>query len=239
MTDSSGAAALPAYERLAAKIRAHIMDGQLSPGDRLPSETRLAQSEDVSRSTVREALRTLQEAGYVERASPRIMVVRPHDDEPTRRELTRALRRHNLTFDRLHEALLVLDPELSRLAAQRAVPSDLDELAQNLSAQERALRDFDEWNRLDQEFHLIVAEIADNAALILARVPVTEILMPAMHQFVTSATATSAALRWHHRILDQIARHDGEAAALMTRRHVDDFRAAWIAAGFDTQRTID
>ena len=63
--------------------------------------------------------------------------------------------------------------------------------------------------------------------------------MPAMHRFVTTETATGAALRWHHRIFDQIARHDGEAAALMTRRHVDDFRAAWIAAGFDTQRTID
>ncbi|HWI74690.1 MAG TPA: FCD domain-containing protein [Baekduia sp.] len=223
---------------MAAAIREQILAGELRPGDRLPSETRLAQQADVSRSTVREALRTLQEAGYVERASPRIMVVRPQDDEPTHRDLTRALRRHNLTFDRLHEALLVLDPELSRLAAERVVPADVEELEQHLAAQSRARHDFDAWNRLDQEFHLTIAEIADNAALILARAPVTQILMPAMHRFVVSETATSAALRWHHRIVEQIALGDGEAAALMTRRHVDDFRAAWIAAGLDPTRTI-
>jgi DNA-binding FadR family transcriptional regulator len=229
----------PAYERLAAQIRDQILTGALGAGDRLPSETRLAEQADVSRSTVREALRTLQEAGFVERRSPRIMVVRRLDDEPTHRHLIRALRRHNLTFDRLHEALLVLEPELSRLAAERATDADVKELERNLAAQERSLAAYSEWSRLDQEFHLTIAEMSDNAALILARAPVTRILMPAMHRFVTNETATRAGLRWHWRILDQISLRDGEAAALMTRRHVDDFRAAWVAAGFDPEQRIE
>jgi DNA-binding FadR family transcriptional regulator len=228
-----------AYERLAAQIRGQIASGELGPGARLPSETRLADLADVSRSTVREALRTLQEAGFVERASPRIMVVCRQNGEPAQRQLTRALRRHNLTFDRLHEALVLLDPELSRLAAIRADAADVGELEQNLAAQERALTRYAEWNRLDQEFHMTIAEFADNAALLLARAPVSRILMPALHRFVTSETATRAALRWHRRILEEIANHDGEAAALMTRRHVDDFRSAWIAAGLDPGQTIE
>lgn len=238
MTDDAARANGPAYQRLAAQIRQRVSTGELAPGDRLPSETRLAEQAQVSRSTVREALRMLQEAGYVERVSPRIMVVRRENDERTNRHLVQALRRHDLTFGRLHEALLVLEPELSRLAAERAGPADIRELESNLAAQERSLSAFDDWNRLDQEFHLTIAEISDNAALILARAPVTRILMPAMHRFVTSDTATRAGLRWHERILEQISLHDGEAAALMTRRHVDDFRAAWLAAGFDLGQSI-
>lgn len=239
MADSAESlTAVPAYERLATEIRDQIQAGTLAPGDRLPSEKRLADNANVSRSTVREALRTLQEAGFVERASPRIMIVCTREDEPAHRQLTRVLRQHHLTFDRLHEALVLLDPELSRLAATRAVASDVTELGQILAAQEHALTDYAEWNRLDQEFHMAIAEIADNAALLLARAPVSRILMPALHRFVTTETATRAALRWHRRILDEIADHDGEAAALMTRRHVDDFRSAWAAAGLDLEQTI-
>ena len=73
-----------AYEQLAAVLRRRIDSGALKPGDRLPSETGLAQQAGVSRSTVREALRTLQEAGFIERASPKVMVVRSQraDDSP-------------------------------------------------------------------------------------------------------------------------------------------------------------
>ena len=66
-----------AYEQLAGQIRARILAGELAEGDRLPSELALAREAQVSRGTVREALRLLEEAGFVERASPRILVVAP------------------------------------------------------------------------------------------------------------------------------------------------------------------
>ena len=72
-----------AYEQLAGQIRARILAGELAEGDRLPSELALAREAQVSRGTVREALRLLEEAGFVERASPRILVVRrPRGEEP-------------------------------------------------------------------------------------------------------------------------------------------------------------
>jgi GntR family transcriptional regulator, transcriptional repressor for pyruvate dehydrogenase complex len=239
MTGTADPATRPAYERLAARIRTQIENGQLAPGDRLPSELALATEAAMSRSTVREALRTLQEAGFVERASPRIMIVCRQESEPAHLQLTRVLRRHNLTFERLHEALVILDPALSRLAAERADAADLLELEQILTAQDETLFDYAEWNRLDQEFHMTIAEIADNQALLLARAPVSRIINPALFDFVTNQKATQAASRWHHRILDEIANGDGEAAALMTRRHVDDFRSAWVAAGRELSQVIE
>ena len=99
-----------AYEELASMIRQRIVSGELGEGDRIPSESALAKEAQVSRSTVREALRTLEESGLIERTSPKIMVVRRPSEERAYRELHRALRRRNVTFHHLHEALLVLDP---------------------------------------------------------------------------------------------------------------------------------
>jgi DNA-binding FadR family transcriptional regulator len=222
-----------AYEKVAEVLRQRILSGALREGDRLPPETALADQAGVSRSTVREALRTLQEAGLIERASPKIMVVRRHDYDPAYRELTHALRRRKVTFHHLHEALLMIEPELTRLAAQRAEPGDIAELHTIVAAQERNIEHFKEWSRLDEEFHLTIAEMSANPALIIARTPITQLLLPTLSHFIVSSTLTRHALRYHHRILHEVESREPELAAAVVRRHVDDFRAAWEKAGLD------
>jgi DNA-binding FadR family transcriptional regulator len=222
-----------AYEQLASVLRERITSGALREGDRLPSEAALAQQAGVSRSTVREALRTLQEAGLIGRASPKVMVVRQQTDDPAYRELTHALRRRRVTFHHLHEALLTIEPELTRLAAERADAADVRELRANLDAQGRALEHYAEWSRLDEEFHLTIAEMSANPALVIARTPITQLLLPTVHGFIASAKQTSAALRFHERILSEIEAHDPDLAAAVMRRHVNDFATAWEKAGLD------
>lgn len=222
-----------AYEQLAAVLRERITSGGLSEGDRLPSETALAQQAGVSRSTVREALRTLQEAGLIARASPKVMLVRHQSDVPALRELRHELRRRQVTFNHLHEALVTIEPELARLAAERADAGDIRALRDNLDAQLAALEDFPEWSRLDEEFHLTIAEISANPALVVARMPMTKLLVPAMHRFMRSSQQTSYASRYHERILAEIEARDPGLAAAIMRRHVNDFRVAWEKAGLD------
>jgi GntR family transcriptional regulator, transcriptional repressor for pyruvate dehydrogenase complex len=222
-----------AYEQVAARLRQRITSGELREGDRLPSETALAVQTGVSRSTVREALRTLQEAGVVERASPRIMVVRRQTEDTAFRELQHALRRRRVTFHHLHEALLTIEPELTRLAAERADAADIRELRQNLDAQSAALEDFAAWSRLDEEFHLTIAELSGNPALVIARAPISQLLVPTVHRFIRSSSQAAHGLRYHERILAEIEAHDPDLAAAVMRRHIDDFRVAWEKAGLD------
>jgi DNA-binding FadR family transcriptional regulator len=228
-----------AFETLAAAIRRQILSGELADGERLPSETALAQQANVSRSTVREALRLLQEAGFVERASAKVLIVRVPSDEPAHREMRRALRRRNATFGGLHEALVILEPALARLAAMRATSKDLTALDAILERQEGLADDFDGWSLSDQEFHLQIAEISGNEALIIARTSITELLMPALHDVLRSARQTEIGLLQHRQILDEIRAGDAEASALMAKRHIDGFRTAWEARGFDLDSSID
>jgi DNA-binding FadR family transcriptional regulator len=222
-----------AYEQLADALRESINAGTLREGDRLPSEARIAEQAGVSRSTVREALRMLQEAGLIERASPKVMVVSSQNDDQSHREMTAALRRRNVTFHHLHEALMTLEPELTRLATERAEAGDIAALHENLAAQQRNLENYPEWCRLDEEFHLAIAEMSGNPALILSRTPMTQLLLPVLNRFIRTPSLTSHALRYHHRILAEVEARDSELAAAVTRRHINDFRVAWEKAGLD------
>jgi GntR family transcriptional regulator, transcriptional repressor for pyruvate dehydrogenase complex len=222
-----------AYEELAAMIRQRIVSGELVEGSRIPSETALAKEAQVSRSTVREALRTLEEAGLIERASPKIMVVRRPSDDRAHRELHRAMRQRNVTFQHLHEALLILEPELTRLATLRSDARGIAELQANLDAQADNLDSFDEWNRLDQDFHLAIAEMSGNPALVIARAPISDLVMPVLQRFMVSSRLSQRALVFHRRILEEIEAADPDAAALMMRKHVNDFRTGWERAGLD------
>jgi DNA-binding FadR family transcriptional regulator len=227
-----------AYDQLAEVLRRSILDGALSEGERLPSEAKLAQKAGVSRTTVREALRILQEAGLIERASPKVMVVRSRNDEPGHRELTAALRRRNVTFHHLHEALMTIEPELTRLATERADDSDVEELRSNLDCQQSNLQNYERWCALDEEFHLAIAEMSANPALIVTRAPITNLLLPVLNRFMNSESLTSHALRYHHRILAEIEARDPELAAAVTRRHINDFRIAWEKRGLDFEMKV-
>jgi DNA-binding FadR family transcriptional regulator len=227
-----------AYEQLAGLLRERITSGDLRVGDRLPSETALAKQAGVSRSTVREALRILEQGGLVERASPRIMVVADRSDVPAFRELRRELRRHNVTFHHLHEAMMTIDPELTRFAAIRADRSDLESLQELIAAQEEHLDHLAEWSRLDVEFHAAMAEVSANPALIVAREPISQLLLPALYRFMDTRDMAEHATDYHRRILDEIERRDPDTAAAVMRRHINDWRTAWEKRGLDLHQEI-
>ncbi|HEX8753297.1 MAG TPA: GntR family transcriptional regulator [Solirubrobacterales bacterium] len=227
-----------AYEQLAGLLRERITSGDLREGDRLPSETALAKQAGVSRSTVREALRILEQGGLVERASPRIMVVADRSDVPAFRELRRELRRHNVTFHHLHESMMTLDPELARLAAIRADRSDLKALHELVEEQERHLDHLGEWSRLDVEFHAQVAEMSANPALIVARQPISQLLLPALLRFMDTREMAEHATKYHRRILGEMDVRDADTAASVMRRHINDWRTAWEKRGLDLHQEI-
>lgn len=227
------------YEKVADGLRTRILTGALPEGERLPSEARLAQQLGVSRSTVREALRALLEGGYLERTSPRVVRVRPLGAGPEVFPLTEALRRQRITFEHLCEALIVLEPALIRLAATRVTPADLELLESNLEQQQEAIDDVDAFSPLDDAFHLEIAALAASPALLLARAPLSELLVPTALLVMRRPEMTAHALRYHRRMFEEIQAADPDTAAALCLRHVADFREAWVLAGFDPAAPID
>jgi DNA-binding GntR family transcriptional regulator len=73
---------------------------------------------------------------------------------------------------------------------------------------------------------------------VIARTPMTQLLLPTMHGFMSSSRQTTHGVRYHERIVAEIEAHDPELAAAVMRRHIDDFRIAWEKAGLDFEMHI-
>lgn len=233
---------VPAYRTVCEAIEREIMSGRLGPGDQLPTETDLAEQFGLTRHTVREGLRILEEGGLVGReAGRRLFVKQPHYAELAPRAL-RALVMQRVTFLELWEVSMALEPSAAALAAGRADATQVEALEDNLRQMETALANGQPIIELDVAFHTLVAEIAANKALLLAREPISQLFYPALSKlFAYPSNRTVGPRRLadaHRRIVDALKAGDaGEAEAWM-RRHIADFRRGYDVCGFDLNEPL-
>jgi GntR family transcriptional regulator, transcriptional repressor for pyruvate dehydrogenase complex len=150
------------------QIRDAVLSGRLQNGDRLPNERDLCGRFAVSRSTLREGLRTLEALGVVEirpGAAGGIFVSAP-DGEHVGSALEALLRFRAVTVDELAEFRVSFEGETAFWAALRAEDADverLEELAQRFG--ELAEDDATPWQTLvpiDLDFHQAIADASKN-----------------------------------------------------------------------------
>src|ERR1700726_5022651 len=109
------------YEQIVQQIEESIHEGRLKPGDQLPAERELAQQFGVSRTAVREAMKTLREKGLVEAYAGRGTFVTNETARSMRHTLDRMMR-GGPSEGAVHlvEVREILEPEIAALAAQRS-----------------------------------------------------------------------------------------------------------------------
>src|SRR5271170_7711056 len=132
----------PTYELIARAIEKQILNGDIAPGDVLPSETAFAAQFGVNRSTLREALRTLEQNGLVAREPGRkkLRVSAPRAVDLSRR-FTSATIIQQISFEELCEAMEALEPASAAAAATRHDTEVLAKLEDNLIRTRQALTD--------------------------------------------------------------------------------------------------
>lgn len=228
----------PAYKTVSAAIERAILDGALRPGAALPTEQELAERFGVHRSTVREAIRQVEQEGLLQRREGRrLFVCLPgvHDLAP---RATRLLLLHQTTFQELWDVALTLEPLAARLAAAQATDDDLAQLQANIDASVAETR-LPELVALDMEFHALVGRASHNRALMLAREPVGLLYNPTLQQiFQRLPQASARNLAAHRHTLDALRARDAEAAAEWTRKHMVDFQRGFAMAGLSMRTPI-
>ena len=156
-----------AYELVVERLRRAIHLGQYVPGDRLPSERKLAESLGVSRVTIREALSVLQGEGYVERrrgATGGPFVVPRTEPAGRLQEIFRSRRGE---FEALLDFRIVVEGGAVQLATERRTQDDLDQLRGAIEEM-RASSNLFRFRRADSAFHLAIANAAANPMLRVA-----------------------------------------------------------------------
>lgn len=228
----------PAYRQVSDQLRQRIVGGELRAGDALPIEADLSIQFAVHRSTVREALRQLEQEGLVQRSGKKLLVTLPQPGELAQ-AAQRALRQQQVTFREVWEVASTLEPLCARLAAERISSEQLQRLQDNL-AQTQALVDAGQSPvQVTIEFQAIVAEAAHNQALLLARAPVS-LLMHAGYAAIAPRLPQSGArlLEAHRHVLESLRQQDAESAVAWTRKHLADHRRGFEFAGLDMNAPV-
>jgi len=228
----------PAYRQVSDQLRQRIVGGEWRAGDALPIEADLSAQFAVHRSTVREALRQLEQEGLVQRSGKKLLVTLPQPGELAQ-AAQRALRQQQVTFREVWEVASTLEPLCARLAAERISSEQLQRLQDNL-AQTQALVDAGQSPvQVTIEFQAIVAEAAHNQALLLARAPVS-LLMHAGYAAIAPRLPQSGArlLEAHRHVLESLRQQDAESAVAWTRKHLADHRRGFEFAGLDMDAPV-
>lgn len=236
----------PAYKAVSAEIERIILSGALEPGAPLPTEQELAQQFGVNRSTLREAIRQVEQEGLVERREGRrLFVALPGLTDFAPRAM-RALVLQQATFHELWQVAVVLEPLAAQLAASAAREDDLQALAANLArmdmlAQQAAESDAQAQAQrqsalieLDVQFHALVARAGRNRALMLAREPVSLLYSATLARMQGQLPQMHARnLAAHRHILDALRQHDAQRAEHWMRKHIVDFQRGFVLAQLD------
>jgi DNA-binding FadR family transcriptional regulator len=231
--DAPAHAPARAWQVVLERIEGELLDGTLSPGDRLPGERELALQLGVGRSSVREALRVLEVMGLIRTgtgsgpSAGAIIIATPRGGMSTLLRLQVAAHgfplgdvvRTRLVLEAAVVEALAADPERPTADA-RAVLEAMD--APGLTAQE--------FLALDAQFHLALAEASGNvviAAMMAGLRTAIESYVQAGAERIVDWDATAARLRVeHHAILDAVDAGEVAGARGLIHDHITGYYAA-------------
>jgi GntR family transcriptional repressor for pyruvate dehydrogenase complex len=212
------------YEQIVQQVEASIHKGQLKPGDQLPPERELAEQFGVSRTAVREAVKTLREKGLVEAYPGRGTFITDGTSYTIRQSLDRMMRTGNEGFAFLAEVRQILEPEIAALATTRADQEDLEAMRKQVAVMDDAKTDPDAFIEADLDFHLALAEAAANPIILSLIDSIVGLLREQRMRIFQVAGGPDRGQYHHKKILEAVERRDSVGAREAMKAHLAQVR---------------
>jgi len=208
------------------QIRKAIFDGRLKPGDKLPPEKILLETFNVSKTTLREALRSLEVLGFLEirKGASGGAFVTEVDMTKARDLLINFLHFQNLSLRDLSEVRCILEPYVAEKAAPAITEEDLRRLDELNRECDVALKNGDviEHRTHEIEFHRIIGSVTGNPILMFILDFVENLLIDAKEILQPDKEFSRRVLRAHKKIHSALAERNPERAREEMMRHVQD-----------------
>lgn len=213
--------------QIADKIRAAILSGALEADERLPTEAELAQRFNVSRPTIREALKRLAAqnlvrsrrgpAGgtFVKRPSP------PELSEALTSAMTLLVGVGEFELEEINLARRELESICCRLAAENRTDEQLKIMAEELERQRRADLSPEAFCASDVRFHRAIADATQNGVLRFVMFAVIEALQPIANMISFRYSQREVIVDQHQQLLEALRRRDQADAVSIIRQQID------------------
>jgi GntR family transcriptional regulator, transcriptional repressor for pyruvate dehydrogenase complex len=203
------------------QLRQMIVDGEITPGEYLPSRKELADQFGVGLSTIHEAVQALTALGMLQSRAGKGTWVR---DDALDALIPLHVIKHrlgDLNARQLYEARAVIEVGLSELAAQRATAQDIARIWGALQAMQDAEEDDQAFVEADLAFHLAVAQAGHNALLEQFYHLSRELMTGVIIEMIKLPSIKPNALRLQRAIAQAIEDRDPQASRQTTIEHMD------------------
>lgn len=223
MTDKRRESGQRMSDRIVLDYLRAIGDGVLEPGAALPAESAMSATYGVSRSVVREAVRTLAAKGFVVASQGSSSVVAQRTSWSVLDPDFLAVNSGEEFFDYLQEAREILEPSIIAVAVRRIDDEGLIELEELHHAFEQASGPQDHAER-DIAFHAAIAEATDNPVLVSLHALVSGLGYRTRTRSAGLPGGIARAAFWHGEILAALRKRDADAAESAMRLHLRQVR---------------
>lgn len=214
------------FQQISDQIRELILSGTLKPGDKLPSEKQLASQFNKGRMVVREALRTLEQAGfiYIKQGSEGGAFIKDVDSTVVTRSMSDMLRLGNVTLLDLTEARLSIEKIILEFVIRRINNDDLVLLRKNIEDSEKLISKGMRAGDTYLKFHLLLAKSSKNSVFELILEPIMNIVSSYLQQVKPTQEYSYRVLNSHKEICKAIEERDITIAEEKMEKHLLDVK---------------
>lgn len=209
-----------------------IKSGALKPGDKLPNEKEMAEQYGVSRISLREALRSLAAKGLVVTRHGEGTCINTYDPNAVAATIYEYSLLDNTPLIEMVELRKIMESEAARLACANATEADIAKIKFYKEAREKYYNSMtspkktDRKYEYDRNFHMAIAEATHNSMFVNFITTIRRTLD--IHQRETTVNTDNIrdTTYFHNEIVKAIESRDGERAAEMMTKHIEQVENA-------------
>lgn len=198
-----------------------IAQGELQPGQRVPTERELAELFQISRPALREGIKSLVFAGILEqRGSGGTYVAQSINDSILQTSIQMVPVRDAQEAIEIVEARRAIECELCRLAAERRTEEDIATMAVCLEGLAGCAEDNPERAALDFAFHSALGEAAHSSILHSLQTSLSRKILEVMRKSIYVPKVSEAGHREHVAIFEAVRDGEGANAGKVMYQHL-------------------
>jgi GntR family transcriptional repressor for pyruvate dehydrogenase complex len=219
-------------DEVADKLLTQIREGSLMDGEPLPSEREMSEQFAVSRTVVREAVRSLAAKGIISVRPGKGLAVSRVDASAVRESMGLYLRGfEQLDYRMVHEVRTTIELQTTSLAASRATPEEIRGLAEVCETMADHPDDVLFTSQADVEFHRQLATLTHNPLFMILLDAIADVLLEIRIETMTIPGRLSKGLDAHREILAQVAAGNPDGARLAMEEHLTESEHQWSELG--------
>jgi GntR family transcriptional regulator, transcriptional repressor for pyruvate dehydrogenase complex len=212
------------YEQVIEQIKQMIIDGTLKTGDKLPTERVLSEELQVSRTSIREALRALQIIGLVDCRQGEGNFINKEFENSLFEPLSMMFMLQESSSIEILELRRVIEAETAKMAAKKITDEELKSLGMLLKSFDNINNEEDN-SEIDKKFHYEIAKASGNF-LIFSILNAISSLMDAFikdarKKILSEEDNIEVLAKQHWYIYEALQNHDPEKASEAMVKHLD------------------